>query len=352
MTIPLLKPSVSEREIEAVSQVLRSGWWGMGPKCEEFEERIARLHGYPYAVTVNSATAALHLAMLLMGVGPGSEVILPALTFVSTGLAAKYVGAEPLFADVRADTLTINWEDARQKASSGYPFVIPVDYAGYPAGPAVYWDGMVVQDAAHTAIGPSYGEIKVLSFHPVKPMATGDGGAILLNSREDYERAKALRWCGIDKSTYDRTKSRYGWDYQIEELGYKWHWNDIQAAIGLVQLERAAELTKKRWQIATKYSQALEDERITLPAQHAQHSWHLYVVRVDERKRVMDYMLERGISVGVHYKPLTSYPMFEPAQLPVTDREWRRMISLPIYPDMTDGEQAYVIETLQEALDA
>lgn len=348
MIIPLLKPSVTEAEIEAVAEVLRSGWWGQGPVVERFERALAERYRYAHCVTTNSATAALHLALLAAGVEPGDEVILPALTFVSTGLAVLYAGASPVLADVYADTLCIDWSNALNLVTEKTAAIIPVDYAGFPAFAfAPMCGGLpVIQDAAHSCGGPAYTDLVCFSFHPVKNLATGDGGAILLNDDAQAERLRSLRWCGIDRSTWERSEKRYGWDYDIAEVGYKYHWNDIQASIGLVQLGRLDEMNGRRREIAERYMDALDDV-VELPDDAPEHTWHLFPVRVDAERRdsLIDYLLERDISAGVHYKPLTHYPMFT-GDVPVTEREWLCLVSLPIFPDMTDAQQERVIEAV------
>ncbi len=352
--IPLLRPSCTAQEINAVADVLMSGWWGMGAKCEEFERRLAEMYGMKHCVTLNSCTAALHLACLALDIDADDEVIVPALTFVSTALAPAYCGAKVVFADVKPETLTIDWDDVARKWTARTKAVIPVDYAGFPAS-----DGMakttartIIQDAAHSCGGIAYGKLVCLSFHPVKNLATGDGGAVLTNDGAIAARLRALRWCGIDRSTWERQRGRYGWDYDIRDVGYKCHWNDIQAAIGLVQLNRLGELNGRRREIAQTYTDHLADV-CQVPPDHPNHTWHLYPIRVNakERNHVIDHLASWNIAAGVHYKPLTRYPMFRnQATPPVTEREWRRLVSLPIFPDMTEDETAFVIKEVKFAL--
>lgn len=352
--IIVLKPSCTEAEVEAVAEVLRSCWWGMGPKCKEFERRMVEMTAYEHCVTVNSCTAALHLAVLAHDIGPGDEVIVPALTFVSTALAASYVGARPVFADIDERTLCIDWQDVANKITPRTKAIIPVDFAGHPASPtiAIPSDITIIQDAAHFSGGRvHYGDEACYSYHPVKNVATGDGGAILTNDAARAERMRALRWCGIDQSTWQRSGNRYSWDYSIQEIGYKFHWNDIQAAIGLVQMDRLPATNQRRREIAARYDAELNGLFVSLPPQHRQHTHHLYPIRVPAyaRDRIIDHMAEHGIGVGVHYKPLTHYPMYSDQETPpVTEREWQRLISLPIHPDMTDGDQARVIDVFRE----
>lgn len=351
--IPLLRPSWGDREIDAVAEVLKSGWGGQGPKCEEFERRLAEMYGRKHCVTVNSCTAALHLALLASGVGPGDEVVVPALTFASTALAVKYVGATPVWADVYADTLCVDYSDPvwwPDEPSERNCWAIGVDFAGHPANGGAYHSS-IIQDAAHSAGGLSWGPMTCLSFHPVKNLATGDGGAILLDDDEKAERLRRLRWCGIDRSTWTRTGRRYAWDYEIRELGYKSHWSDIMAAIGLVQLDRLAEMNLRRREIAMRYMAELGDW-CQLPADHIAHTWHLFVIRVDadERDRLIDSLAADGIAAGVHYRPLSEHPLWNAETPPVTAREWVRMVSLPIHADLSDEDQGRVIAAVKRGL--
>lgn len=346
--IPLLAPSCTDAEIAAVTAVLRSGWWGMGPQCAGFERRWAERCGRGFCVTTNSATAALHLTLAAYDIGPGDEVIVPALTFASTALAVRYVGATPVFVDVEPETLCIDWSDVRINRRTRA--VIPVDFAGYPAGVVMPSGGWVqIQDAAHAAGGLVYGDATVHSFHPVKPLATGDGGAVVLNDPAKAERLRRLRWCGIDKSTHDRASGAYAWDYEIAEVGYKAHWNDIQAAIGLVQMDRLDAMAARRRTLAERYTAALSDV-VETPADHPAHTWHLYVVRVDPAKRaaLIDALAAAGIAAGVHYKPVTEFAPFRAETPPVTAREWRRCVTLPLFADMTDEQQGRVVDVVRK----
>jgi perosamine synthetase len=347
--IPLLKPSVSQAEIDAVTEVLKSGWWGTGKVVEQFEKEMATLYRVPYCITVNSATAALHLAMKALNIGPGDEVILPALTFISTGLAPLYVGAIPVLVDVDPITLCIDWNDVSNKITNKTRCIIPVDYSGYPSISAVPWKIPIVQDAAHSCgSGIVSGDLTCLSFHPVKNLATGDGGAILTSRKEIADRLKALRWCGIDRSTWERSENRYGWDYDIDEVGYKYHWNDIQAAVGLSQLHRLPLLNAKRKLIAERYMYELNG-LVQLPPDHINHTWHLFVIRVDNREKLINALLSQDVSAGVHYKPINHYPMFR-GDTPVTEREWKRLVTLPVFADMTEEQQDKVIRIVKESV--
>ena len=201
--------------------------------------------------------------------------------------------------------------------------------------------------------GICYGDEVCFSFHPVKNLATGDGGAILTNDRKRYEHMKRLRWCGIDKSTYDRIGKGYNWEYDIREVGYKCHWNDIQAAIGLAQLERLKYLNGWRRELAKRYTSLFEElELVETPKDTPNHTWHLYVIRVDAeiRDQVIDHLRANGVSAGVHYKPLTQFDIYRQATPPVTRKEWRRLITLPLYFDMTEQDVCNIVRLVEEAI--
>jgi len=353
--IPLLKPSCSDLEIKYVTEVLRSGWWGLGPKVEEFERKFASFVGAKYAVAVNSATTALDLALKVHDVKDG-EVIVPALTFISTALVALYNNNKVVFCDIDEKTLCVDWKDIQKKITKNTKAIIPVHYGGHFAGdyqlqplvPTAH--PIVIEDAAHAAGNSMVGKRHTTcwSFHAVKNIATGDGGMITTNDENIYKKLMSLRWCGIDKTTWERSEKRYGWDYQVTSIGYKAHMNDITAAIGLAQLERIGELNMRRKLRVLEYLHALSSLTwLQLPEYDEKSNWHMFVVRMDNRNAFIDYMLSQGISVGVHYKPLTHYDIFPNTELPVTDNVWKTLVTLPLYPDMTDDEFSYIVKTIK-----
>lgn len=357
--IPLFRPSCTDEEVEAVSRVLRSGWWGMGPETEAFESEFADYVGVEHAVAVNSATSALELAARATGVVNGI-VVVPALTFVSTAQAMQHAGNRVIFADVTEEDLCIDWADARLKLAmhyASYPVgpkaIVPVWYGGAVAWPPyISPDVMVIEDCAHAAGSAAAGLYSVAcwSFHAVKNLATGDGGMVTTNDPEVARKLRALRWCGIDKSTWERDQGKYGWDYDIPADGEKMHMNDITAALGRVQLRRLDDMNERRRVIARNYHNQLGHlEWLRLPVLCSSDSQHLYVVRTEERNRFIDHMLECGVSAGVHYKPLTHYPHLFPGthEVPVTERVWQTMVTLPLFPDMTFSEMEQVIEAVK-----
>ena len=369
--IPLFKPAYSQAESRAVSRVLKSGWWAIGPETEKFEDEFAKYVGVRYAVAVNSGTMALKLAGAATGMRNGI-VVCPALTFVSTALAMRQLGNEIIFADINETTLTLSWFDAAVKFSAvdhlgGPRGIVPVWYAGNVE--TAFTDSLpactrVIEDCAHAAGSKNAGKIgrvAAWSFHAVKNLATGDGGMVTTDDEYVAREVRRMRWVGIDKTTWDRDKDSkvgYGWDYDIRALdGEKAHMNDITAAIGRVQLRHLNANNMARRYIAEQYTSQLRDvKHVGTPTLYKDSSSHLYVIRVhkNDRDRFIQHMISNGVSAGVHYKPLTHYtdnvgrPLFGPqAELPVTERVWQTLVTLPMYPAMTQPEMEKVIETVK-----
>jgi perosamine synthetase len=356
--IPLFRPSCTDLEVRYVTEALRSGWWGLGPRTGEFESRFAAYVGAGHAVAVSSCTAALQLTLQALGVD-GGEVIVPALTFASTGLAAVHNGCRVVFADVDEGTLCIDWSDAAAKVTSRTRAVIPVWYGGTVTAPppGLDLDGLhIVEDAAHAAGSAGVGQLgpACWSFHAVKNLATGDGGMVTTDDGALAARLRELRWCGISRSTWareDRAAGSYGWEYDITQLGHKAHMNDLAAALGLAQLERLDDMNKARRDTAWRYLAELGGVGwLRLPLWRDGSSWHLFPVRVpaESRAAFIGHMLAAGVSAGVHYKPLTSYRVFGPrVVLPVTDRVWPELATLPLFPDMTGQEFGQVVAAVK-----
>jgi perosamine synthetase len=368
--IQVFKPAHGEEEVEAVAEVIRSGWWGQGPKTAELEKRFAEFVGAKYAVSVNSATAALHLSLALLDI-QGAEVISTAMTFVSTNHAILYNGGIPVFADVDPETLCIDPTQIERHITPRTKAIMAVHYGGHPCDLdaihqiAARHNLTVIEDAAHAA-GSRYkdqpiGSISPLtcfSFHPVKNLATGDGGMITHANPEWDKRLRKLRWVGISKDTWSRSDSgdvsQYSWYYNVEELGYKYHTNDIMSAIALVQLKRLPETNARRRAICELYDQGLRGlEWLILPTvrPYAFSARHNYVVRTEGRDGFMNALRERGIATGMHYIPNHFYEMYKPyvrEPLPVTEREWAKMVTLPVYPDLTDSQVESIIQAIRE----
>ncbi len=371
--IPVLRPSFGDEEIEAVAEVLRSGWAGLGPKTRQFEQKFARYIGCDHVVGLNSGTAALHLAALALDMGPEDEVVVTPITFVSTVHAIKYCGVKPVFADVESDTLNLDPVDVERKITARTRAIFCVHYAGHPcdmdalrqvAEPRGSRGIHIVEDAAH-ACGAAYkgkkigaiSELTCFSFHAVKNLAMGEGGAIACDSDRYANRFASMRWLGISKDTYTRTvdDNVYAWRYWVDKLGYKYHMHDISAAIGLVQLRRLDENNRKRAEIAARYNEAFADLGwVELPTvrDYAVPTWHLYVVKLPDR-RARDDMIRhlkgRNIAPGVHYYPINLHPYYRnvEAEVPVANTVWKRILSLPMYPDLSEADQSRVIEAVR-----
>ncbi|HEX8523602.1 MAG TPA: DegT/DnrJ/EryC1/StrS aminotransferase family protein [Tepidisphaeraceae bacterium] len=362
--LPVFKPTTGEEEARAVAEVLKSGWIGLGPKTAEFERAFGNYISAEFVVGVNSCTAALDLALHLLNIGPGDEVIVPTITFVSTAHVVLYRGARVVFADVEADTLGISFDDIVRKIRPKTKAVIVVHYAGRPVDvrglrERIGADIAIIEDAAHAAGARYYGKsvgsegnLTCFSFHAVKNLAMGDGGAIVTTNGAQYDRARRLRWLGIDRDTWTRTDSnrQYWWQYIVSEIGQKCHLNDIAAAIGLVQLEKLDRGNARRREIVAAYNEGLRGV-VELPVQDDERfgsSWHIYCIRAEHRDDLAAHLNGRGISTGVHYYPVHLYPCYgEQPALAVAEEQARRMLTLPLFPGMTDGDVRGVIEGIR-----
>lgn len=367
--IPVFKPSYGEEELEALREPFQSGWIGMGPKTKKFEEKFAEFIGVPYAVGVNSATAALHLALKLSDI-ESKEVITTPMTFISTNHAILYNGGIPVFADIEPDTLNIDIEDVKRKITDRTRAIMVVHYGGHACDMEAILDMakehglIVVEDCAHACGGKylmqalgSLGDFGCFSFHAVKNLPTGDGGMITTRGEQADARLRKLRWLGITRGTWDRSEREgYSWEYDVAELGFKCHMNDITAAIGLVQLAKLEQTNGRRRYLAERYTSLLSDiEWIETPVEkdYAHSAWHNYVIKVKNpanRNPLMDHLKAQEISTGMHYIPNHLYQMYKPyvkGPLPVAESVWRRLITLPLYPDLTDKQQDMIIDAIR-----
>jgi perosamine synthetase len=371
--IPVFKPSSSKKELIALKSVLDSGWWGSGKKTEEFENKIATKVGMKYGVALNSCTAALHLSGKIMNFAKNAEIVIPAISFVSTAYFAKYNNYKIVFADIEEDSLNIDSNDAQSKISNNTSAILPVHYGGRACDMdalrriANKNDLKIVEDCAHAFGGGyknkplgSFGDISCFSFHAVKNISTGDGGLLATNSKVIREKARELRWLGIDKSTESRTnKKSYSWEYDVIDVGYKYQLPDILAAIGLAQLERFEVLQNKRKLITKKYDDAFENLQAisTFPLKsYMQPSYHNHTLKFkDERTRnkFIEFMSKNHISCTVHYKPIYQFKIFKEQNrrsidCPVAEKTWKRIVNIPIYPDMTKEQIDRVILKIKE----
>ncbi|GIP31278.1 DegT/DnrJ/EryC1/StrS aminotransferase family protein [Paenibacillus sp. J2TS4] len=369
--IPVLQPSIGQEEIDAVVEVLKSGWLGLGPKTEQFETEFAAYVGSRFMVALNSGTAALHLALEVLDIGPGDEVIVPSMTFVSTAHAVSYVGATPVFADVEKDTLNISLVDIERKITDRTKAIIVVHMAGHPCDmDAIHQLALskgikVVEDAAH-ACGAAYNgrligsisDITCFSFHAVKNLTCGEGGGITCNQEWMARKVREKRWVGISKDTWIRSSSErvYAWQYFVDKIGYKYHMNDIHAALGIVQLGKLNQLNGRRKEIASRYQQELSNiSWLELPQEktYAQSSWHLFQIKLENeqlRDKLIRHLQDHNIAPGVHYYPCHLHPYYLhlKASAPVSSEIWKRLLTLPIHPNMTDEDQERVIDCVRQ----
>lgn len=368
--IQLFKPYVTEEAIAAVSEVLRSGWIGLGSKTVEFEKRFADYVGSKYAVGVNSATSALHLALIASGVGAGDEVLTTPMTFVSTNHAILYQQAEPVFVDVEESTLNIDLAKAKDLVTPRTKAIMAVHYGGNPINIsklyefAKEYDLKVIEDAAHACGASFYGRkigsfgLTCFSFHAVKNLPLGDGGMITTDDLEVYEQLLRLRWVGIDRSTFERNVGKYQWEYDVKELGYKYHINDIASAIGIEHLNMLDSWNKRRQDIVNGYRTGLSHVPVgnlsfVNTTSGAESSNHLCVIRVKNRDAVVDELKKKNIGVGVHYKPNNHYAPFQNCrhgELNVAEAAYREIISLPLHLYLTDDDVLEVCAALCEIL--
>jgi perosamine synthetase len=359
--IPVFKPALGEEELAAVKDCFETGWIGLGPKTAEFEKAFGEFVGAEYVIGMNSCSSALDMAFKALAIESG-EVITPSLTFVSTNHAILYNHCTPVFGDVRRDTLTLDPDDVRRKITARTRAIMLVHYAGHPCDMDAFtalaqeYGLKLIEDCAHAA-GSTYngqpvgtfGDAGCFSFHAVKNVAMGEGGALVVKRRDQYERTMRLRWCGISKSTWERARAKtYSWWYDVEELGYKTHLSDIAAAIGLVQLRKAEQHRQARQRIWNAYSAAFADLPVEPLAVHGNvtTTYLIYVLKTERRDNLIDFLKERGIGTSVHYYPNHLFRLYRdyPADVPVTEEVWQKIITLPIYPALTDDQLGTVID--------
>lgn len=383
--IPYARQSISGPDIEAVVQVLRSDWLTQGPAVEQFEKAVSEYCGARYAVAVNSGTSALHIACLAAGLGPGDILWTSPNTFVASANCAVYCGATPDFVDIEPRTMNLDAAKLeekleRRKSSGRLPkVVVPVHFAGQPcemeqiSGLGRVYGFTVLEDASH-AIGARYGgkkvgscshsEMTVFSFHPVKIITTGEGGMVVTNRQDLYERLVRLRSHGITRNPEAMEGESHGpWYYQQVELGFNYRMTDIQAALGTSQLRRVDAFVERRNRLAERYDEGLQDLPLTLPWRRsdAVSAFHLYVVRLrtDEirksHRQVFEELREARIQVNLHYIPVHTQPYyrrlgFRQGAFPESERHYREAITLPLYHGLTEVLQDRVIETVRRVV--
>jgi len=377
--LPYGRQLIDDDDIAAVVDVLRSDWLTTGPKTQEFEQAFAALTGSLEAVAVSSGTAALHAAMHAINIKPGDEVIVPAITFAATANSVVFRGGHPIFADVHPDTLLIDPEQVTKHISTKTKAIIAVDYAGQPCDYdtlrelADRYHVNLIADACHS-LGGSYKErpvgqladLSTFSFHPVKHITTGEGGMITTNDAELARRMRIFRNHGIT-SDHRQREQQGSWFYEMVDLGYNYRITDIQCALGLSQLRKLAAWVKRRQEIAQRYNTAFAEIPAIQPLgvrTEVSHAYHLYVIRLDlarlqaTRGQIFAALRAEGIGVNVHYIPVHLHPFYrerfstKPGMCPVAEAAYERVISLPIFPQMTDADLDNVIEAIHKVISA
>jgi perosamine synthetase len=364
--IPVYRPYYDEKEMKYLKEVIESGWWGMGPKTVEFEEKFAKYIGTRYALGLNSETAALHLALMCINV-QDAEVISPSMTFVSTNHAILYNGGIPVFCDVEYDNLNVTAQEIEKLITDKTKAIIVVHYGGYACDMdsiielARAHNLYVIEDCAHACGGKykdkmlgSIGDFGCFSFQAVKNLSTGDGGMITTNNEEWAKRIKKLRWVGISKDTFERgAGNSYDWFYDVTELGFKYHMNDIMAAIGLAQLEKIEWMNDKRRYWSSRYRESLKDiSVINCPPvkDYMFPACHNFVIKSERRDELRKVLMEKGITTGVHYYPNHLFDMYKDyyRNLPITESVWNNLVTLPLYPDLEEEDFQLIIKTIRD----
>jgi dTDP-4-amino-4,6-dideoxygalactose transaminase len=377
--VPFCKPWIGEEEIKEVTETLKSGWLTTGPKAKLFEEKLARYNQVKHAVTVDSCTAALHISLLAAGIKPGDEVITTPFTFCSAVNVITYTGAKPVFADIKPETGNIDPEKIREKITENTKGILPMHYAGQPCdmdavNKIAKSHGLaVVEDAAH-ALGAEYkgkkagtlGGFGCYSFYPIKNITTGEGGAVVTDKDQAAEELFRLRYCGIDKDGWKRYEGTGSWYYEVTQLGFKYNLSDVQASIGIAQMEKLDKSIEIRKSIAEKYTRAFSEiEGISPPfvKKDVKHSWHLYVVQLEpeklkiSRNQFIEELKKASIGCSVNFIPIHYHPYYQKefglrkGMFPKTEKTFEKIISLPLFPDLTEQQTDQVIETVSKIIE-
>jgi perosamine synthetase len=397
LKVPFFRPDVSEPEVAEVVATLHSGWLTTGPRVRRFEQEFASAVGATHAVAVNSGTAALHLALEALGLKAGEAVLVPAMTFAATGEVVRYLGAIPVLVDCDPATLLLDLVDAERKLDdlragrlpamiprdARVVGMIPVHVGGLLLDPSAIerWaraHGLwVVEDAAHAfpassrpdadspwqRCGEGTSAVACFSFYANKTITTGEGGMAVTEDAGLADRMRIMSLHGLSRDAWDRYSGKGGWDYRIVAPGFKYNLTDVAAAIGLHQLKRAEEMRRAREAVARHYREAFEAvEEIELPAESVDriHSWHLYPIRLRlerlaiDRKAFIQALVSAGVGCSVHWRPLHLHLYYEevfgwrPKDLPVASAIWERLVSLPIFPTMSEAEIGHVTATVRD----
>ncbi|MFD1817355.1 UDP-4-amino-4,6-dideoxy-N-acetyl-beta-L-altrosamine transaminase [Pseudarcicella hirudinis] len=376
--IPYGTQHITEEDVAAVVEVLQSKFLTQGPKVREFEDKFAAYIGAKYAVAVTNGTAALHLSAMALGVSADSKVITTPITFSASANCIRYCGGEVHFADIDPETGLLDIQKVKkllEKHPKGtFSGIVPVDFGGYPVDLKAFREladeyGLwILEDACHAPGGfftdttgqkhycgdGSLAELAIFSFHPVKHIATGEGGMITTNSEELYKKLLKYRSHGmVYQGSPDLIENHGGWYMEMQELGYNYRISDLNAALGVSQLERAATGLNRRQAIAKRYDEAFHGTKVNTfhIKSGVSHAFHLYVIQVEKRKELYDYLRTRNIFTQVHYIPVHLMPYYQnfgwkKGDFPHAEAYYNRCLSLPMFPTLTDSEQEYVISEI------
>lgn len=371
--LPFSPPNISDAEIAEVIDTLRSSWITTGPKTQRFMKEFAEFLGAPGAVAVNSCTAGLHSVLVALGIGPGDEVITTTNTFAATVNVIEHVGARPVLVDVEPDTLNIDPDKIEAAITSRTKAIIPVHFAGHPADMdrimelARHYHLHVIEDAAHALPAKYKGRMigagtnpTVFSFYATKNLTTAEGGMVT-GSNDLLEKVRIIALHGMSRDAWRRYEKGGSWYYEIVLPGFKYNMTDIQASLGLVQLKRLPEMQRRRREIVRMYQEAFgEEEALQTPVERpdVESAWHLYVIRLNTEKltitrdQFIDELANLNIGTSVHFIPIHTHPYYrnkygyQANDFPVAYDNYRRMISLPLSPALSDADVAYVIEAV------
>ena len=374
--IPYGKQHITQEDIDAVVQVLQSDFLTQGPKIAGFENAFAGYIGCKYAVAVANGTAALHLSALALGINSSTNVITTPITFCASANCVRYCGGNVFFADIDATTLTLDINKVEElilsKPAGFFSGIIPVDFAGLPVNLEAFkmladkYGLWMLEDACHAPGGylidsqgnkqhagnGNYAELAIFSFHPVKHIATGEGGMITTNDEGLYKKLLKLRTHGITKDPEQMHENHGGWYMEMQTLGYNYRIPDVLCALGTSQLTRAAEGLIKRKAIAARYTETLTNLPIELPTYDEGHAFHLYIIKTDKRKELYDYLRTKNIFAQVHYIPVHTMPYyreqgFAKGDFPISETYYEECLSIPMYPTLSEIEQEYVINNIK-----
>ena len=348
--LPVLRPLGGEEEVQALREVIESGWWGKGPKVAEFEEKFAEMVGHKYAVAVTSASHGQDLIMKALGL-KGIDVINPTISFIATAMIPLWNDFTSNIVDVLPDTMCIDPQDVERYKKPNSEVLISVNQAGVPAdyeGLRKVFGGFILEDTAHSCYTPGAGlggDAAVWSFQAVKTMPCGDGGMITTNDKQLADKCREMTWFGVS-STWSRASGQtpgYAWDYQVDILGYKYYMIDIMAAIGLEQMKKLPKHLEFRRHIQSRYNREL-NSLIERPPHSETVQYYVGRVPSEHRDKLIDYLADKKIHTSVHFKPLYKYtPLKQDREYPVCETEWTKLISLPCHNRMKEEDIDYVV---------